>query len=76
MLVSSIASDKHGVILFHQVALKTTLEIKKLTSPTITGAIVFICEEIGRMLSSSSMTTQALHEATESKKRSLKRPAA
>lgn len=43
---------------------------------TETGVIDFTCEEMGRMFSSSSITTHVLHDASESKKRSVNRPVA
>lgn len=48
----------------------------ELTSRTGIGVIDCICEEIGKIFNSSSITTHALHDARESKKRSLKRPVA
>ena len=48
----------------------------KVTSLTGTGVIDLIWDEIGKIFSSSSMTTHALHDASDNKKRSLKRPAA
>ena len=48
----------------------------KVTSLTGTGVIDLICDEIGKIFSSSSMITHALQEASDNKKRSLKRPAA
>ena len=47
-----------------------------ITSLTGTGVIDFIWEEIGKILNSSSMTTHALHDATDNKNLSLKRPVA
>lgn len=37
------------------------------------AVVNFTCDEIGKILSSSSITRHALHDAIESKNRSLKR---
>jgi hypothetical protein len=43
---------------------------------TETGVIDLMWDEIGKMFISSSMNTHALQEASDNKKRSLKRPVA
>ena len=55
-----------------------TIKLKepKVTSLTGTGVIDLTLVEIGKIFSSSSMTAHVLHDASDNKKRSLKRPAA
>lgn len=49
----------------------TILKLTKVTSLTGTGVIDLIWDEIGKIFSSSLMTTHALHDASYNKKRSL-----
>lgn len=44
---------------------------QKLTSVIVMGLIDLMCDDIGKILSSSSITTHALHVARDSKNRSL-----
>ena len=52
------------------------LKLTKVTSLTGTGVIDLIWDEIGKIFSSSFMTTHALHDGSYNKKCSLKLPAA
>lgn len=70
------ATEVENIFKISSLLQTTKLKMPKVTSLTGTGVIDLICDEIGKIFSSSSMITHALQEASDNKKRSLKRPAA
>lgn len=64
------------MIIFKKGCLIKETQVRNHTSLFVTGGMNFMWDDIGKMLSSSSITTHALHEAMDSKNLSLNRAAA